>query len=75
MVIERPTEITADNLREFRKAAGLTQSAVGAIVGLDKEIVCRIETGVRPLQTAESLVLSAALLGREIPHIGESQAV
>ena len=75
MVVVTPSEITADNLREYRKAAGLTQAAVGAILGVDKEIICRIETGVRALQTAESLVLSAALLGREIPQILGPQAV
>jgi transcriptional regulator with XRE-family HTH domain len=71
MVIDRPSEITAENLRECRKAAGLTQAGVGNLIGLEKEVVCRIETGVRPLQTAEAMVLSAALLGREIPKIGE----
>jgi DNA-binding XRE family transcriptional regulator len=70
-----PQKITADNLRKIRTDAGMTQAEVGAILGVNKEVICKIETGSRTLTTAESMVLSAALLGRKIPQLEGLQAV
>jgi transcriptional regulator with XRE-family HTH domain len=58
--------VAADNLREIRRECGLTQEAVGKILGLQKEQISRIETGSRALSLAEKIVLEAALLGRPI---------
>ena len=72
MVTEIPLQVTAENLRELRKDARLTQTECGALVGVDKFAICRVETGQRPLTVAESLVLSAALLGHPVPMIGRA---
>jgi transcriptional regulator with XRE-family HTH domain len=61
--------VTAESLRDLRKARGLTQAAVAELIGIPKEQVCRIETGQRGLTHAEKLVLEAALLGLPVPAI------
>lgn len=68
-----PVSVDAENLREIRAARGLTQEAIGGILGLQKEQVSRIETGGRALSHAEKMVLDAALLGRPVPPVTEAE--
>jgi len=61
--------VTAETLKDLRKARGLTQAAVAELIGIPKEQVCRIETMQRGLSYAEKLVLEASLLGHPVPKI------
>ncbi len=54
-------------LREARIAAGLTQRVVGAAIGISHAHVSRIELGLAPHVSYETLVRFAAVVGLDAP--------
>lgn len=57
--------VTKDQFRAARQAAGLTQAAAGALLGVTQVTVARWETGVHPIPKAAGMVmLQAAKAGR-----------
>jgi transcriptional regulator with XRE-family HTH domain len=56
-----------EELREARLGAGLTQRQVADAVGISHTEISRIERGVAPWVTYETLVLIAAILGLDLP--------
>jgi transcriptional regulator with XRE-family HTH domain len=63
-------EITADNLREHRRALGFTQVQVAELLGVEKTAVSTIENGNRLLSHAEKLVLECYFFGR-VPKLDD----
>lgn len=49
------------NIRQARKAAGLTQAELGELVGLDQSGISRIEQGKRPVTVDLLLVIAKAV--------------
>ena len=56
-----------EEFREARLAAGLTQRHVAGAVGISHTELSRIERGVAPWVTYETLVMIAAVLGLDLP--------
>jgi transcriptional regulator with XRE-family HTH domain len=56
-----------DELREGRLTAGLTQAEVGAVVGISRSQVSRIERGLLPGVAYVTLVLMSATVGLDLP--------
>ena len=56
-----------NELREGRLTAGLTQTELGAAVGISKSEIGRIERGESPHVAYETLALIAAMLGLDLP--------
>ncbi len=57
--------MTPDQFRAARQAAGLTQAAAGALLGVTQVTVARWETGVHPIPKAAGMVIQqAAKAGR-----------
>jgi transcriptional regulator with XRE-family HTH domain len=56
-----------DEFRETRLAAGLTQRQVAGAVGISPAEESRIERGMAPWVTFETLVMIAAVLGLDLP--------
>jgi HTH-type transcriptional regulator/antitoxin HipB len=51
----------ADHLRSFRKARGLTQAALGKLVGLDQTRIAKIESNPQVVSLGQLLKLLSAL--------------
>jgi HTH-type transcriptional regulator/antitoxin HipB len=58
--IQTPAQL-ADHLRSLRKARGLTQAALGELVGLDQTRIAKIERNPRLVSVAQLMQLLAAL--------------
>ncbi len=58
--LQTPAQL-ADHLRSFRKARGLTQSALGKLVGLDQTRIAKIERDPRVVSLGQLLKLLSAL--------------
>ena len=56
-------DITAEHLKEWRKAEGLTQTALGEMIGLDKYAITTIETGRRKISDPEQRLLKLLIYG------------
>jgi transcriptional regulator with XRE-family HTH domain len=56
-----------EEFREARLAAGLTQRQVAEAVGISQAELSRVERGMAPWVTYETLVLIAAVLGLDLP--------
>ena len=66
-------EITATNLREFRRVGGFTQTDIARMLGVDNTAISCIEKGNRQLAHAEKLVLECYLLGK-VPSLNALMA-
>ncbi len=64
-----------EDLRDARLDAGLSQRAVGAVVGLSHTEVSRVERGLVPAVPYETLVLIGAALGLDIPLRAYPEAI
>ena len=58
--LQTPSQL-ADHLRSFRKARGLTQAALGELVGLDQTRVAKIENDPSRVSVAQLMKLLSAL--------------
>lgn len=58
--LQTPAQL-ADHLRSFRKARGLTQAALGALVGLDQTRIAKIERDPQRVSVGQLLKLLAVL--------------
>jgi HTH-type transcriptional regulator / antitoxin HipB len=58
--LQTPAQL-ADHLRSFRKARGLTQAALGALVGLDQTRIAKIERDPRNVSFGQVMRLLSAL--------------
>lgn len=56
-------DITAEHLKEWRKAERLTQTALGEMIGLDKYAITTIETGRRKISDPEQRLLKLLIHG------------
>jgi HTH-type transcriptional regulator/antitoxin HipB len=59
-VLRTPAQL-ADHLRSFRKARGLTQAALGELVGLDQTRIAKIERDPRVVSVRQLMKILAAL--------------
>lgn len=59
--------LIGDELRDVRLTGGLSQSQVGAIVGVSRQEISRIERGRSPHVAYETLVAVAKALGLDLP--------
>lgn len=59
-------DITPSELREWRKKEGLTQTELGAMIGLDKYAITTIETDRRYISAPEQRLLKLLIRG-ELP--------
>lgn len=59
-------DITADEMKAWRKAEGLTQEEFGKMLGWEKVMVSKIETGRRGISEAEQRLLKLLIRG-EMP--------
>lgn len=51
----------AENVREFRKKAGLTQTALSEMTGIGKSMLCQIEKGTKIPSLGVALNIAKAL--------------
>jgi len=58
--LQTPTQLS-NHLRSFRKARGLTQAALGQLVGLDQTRIAKIERDPRLVSVGQLLKLLAVL--------------
>jgi HTH-type transcriptional regulator/antitoxin HipB len=58
--LQTPAQL-ADHLRAFRKARGLTQAALGNLVGLDQTRIAKIERDPRTVSFGQLMQLLSAL--------------
>jgi HTH-type transcriptional regulator/antitoxin HipB len=58
--LQTPAQLT-DHLRSFRKARGLTQAALGRLVGLDQTRIAKIERDPQVVSLAQLMKLLSAL--------------
>ena len=58
--LQTPAQLS-NHLRSFRKARGLTQAALGQLVGLDQTRIAKIERDPRLVSVGQLLKLLAAL--------------
>ena len=58
--LQTPQQL-ADHLRSFRKARGLTQTALGRLVGLDQTRIAKIERDPRVVSLAQLMKLLSVL--------------
>ena len=58
--LQTPAQL-ADHLRSFRKARGLTQSALGKLVGLDQTRIAKIERDPRTVSFGQLMQLLSAM--------------
>src|SRR3954467_14322755 len=58
--LQTPAQL-ADHLRSFRKARGLTQAALGRLVGLDQTRIAKIERDPRTVSFGQLMRLLSAL--------------
>jgi HTH-type transcriptional regulator / antitoxin HipB len=58
--LQTPAQL-ADHLRSFRKARGLTQAALGELVGLDQTRIAKIERDPRVVSLQQLMKILAAL--------------
>ncbi len=66
-LIQRNLVLIGEELREARWQAALTQSAVGAAVGISHSHISRIERGLAPRVSYALLVRIGAVLGLDLP--------
>jgi len=57
------SEITAQDLIDYRADEGLTQAELGSFVGLDKTAIAKIESGRRRITNAESRLFQLLIHG------------
>jgi HTH-type transcriptional regulator/antitoxin HipB len=60
LLLQTPAQL-ADHLRSLRKSRGLTQTALGARVGLDQTRIAKIERDPRLVSLGQLMKLLAAL--------------
>jgi transcriptional regulator with XRE-family HTH domain len=65
-------KVTQENLRNLRKARGLTQFDVADILGIAKSAVSKVESGERHLSLPESTLLEWLFFGVVPPRVGSS---
>jgi HTH-type transcriptional regulator/antitoxin HipB len=58
--LQTPAQL-ADHLRSFRKARGLTQAALGKLVGLDQTRIAKIERAPQLVSLGQLMKLLSAL--------------
>jgi len=58
--LQTPAQLS-DHLRSFRKARGLTQAALGHLVGLDQTRIAKIERDPRTVSFGQLMRLLSAL--------------
>ena len=61
--LQTPAQLS-NHLRSFRKACGLTQAALGQLVGLDQTRIAKIERDPRLVSVGQLLKLLAVLYVR-----------
>lgn len=66
-------DLTGSDLREWRRAEGLTQAELGAMIGLDKYAITTMETGRRNISPAEQRLLRLLIRG-EMPFSSSSRS-
>ena len=59
------SEIRADNLKRLRKTRRLLQEDIAEIIGVRREAVSKIETGLRELSISERRLLEWFFFGKE----------
>lgn len=57
------TEVSSESLRHIRTSKGVTQGTVAELLGLPKNAVSKIETGVRDLADSEKKLLDLYFFG------------
>lgn len=60
LLLQTPQQL-ADHLRSFRQARGLTQEALGRLVGLDQTRIAKIERDPRVVSLGQLMQLLAVL--------------
>jgi len=72
LILQTPSQL-ASHLRSFRKARGLTQARLGALVGLDQTRIAKIERDPGRVAVGQLLKLFAVLRVRVLlePTNGE----
>lgn len=59
------SEITAQKLKEYRKARKLTQAEFGKLCGLGKNVIHEIESGKRDIKTSKQILFNSIMYGKE----------
>ncbi len=76
LILQTPAQLTS-HLRSFRKARGLTQAALGQLLGLDQTRVAKIERDPSRVSVGQLLQLLAVLhvrvLLQQADDTGESR--
>ena len=70
--LQTPAQL-ADHLRSFRKARGLTQAALGKLVGLDQTRIAKIERAPQLVSLGQLMKLLSALHVRMLLHPSDQQ--
>jgi HTH-type transcriptional regulator / antitoxin HipB len=68
--LQTPAQLS-NHLRSFRKARGLTQAALGALIGLDQTRIAKIERDPRRVSVGQLLQLLAVLKVRVLLDAGD----
>lgn len=56
----------SENVKRFRKEAGLSQKALAELAGLSQQLISQIESGLNRSMTAENLAALAKALDRQV---------
>lgn len=67
-------EITAESLRSWRRKEGITQEALGELIGLKKVAITKMEGGQRQISAAEQKLLKLLIYGHYPFHSPEIDA-
>ena len=77
LILQTPDQLSA-HLRSLRKARGLTQAALGALVGLDQTRIAKIERDPRLVSLGQLMRLFSALRVRvllePLPESGKTRS-
>ena len=68
--LQTPAQLS-NHLRSFRKARGLTQAAVGALIGLDQTRIAKIERDPKRVSVGQLLQLLAVLKVRVLLDLSD----
>lgn len=74
LVLRDGSHVSGDVVRSARKALGVRQIDLAALLGCEPETVSRWETGARPMPRAEQLALVALLDGVELGSLDIDEA-
>lgn len=69
MAALRIQAVTTDELKQWRASAGLSQTGLARLLGVDKMTISRWERGVRDIPPFLHLALEAISLYADIPEV------